>query len=268
MAIQSLICPQCGASFEIDDSLVFGFCNFCGNKIQISELIHIKHSGTVEVDGIDGYSRLLERGNALLATEQFDKAEVVFDELLERYPDIPEGYERCVAAKSRNYDESLPDELIVRIDIPTYVERMRTVCSKEKRENIELLISNMETYDEGPRERIKLKIEKSSLQRKFDGAKRDYAEAIIKANKMELFIKGTIVTFAISVIVLAAGLIQHAVHKGAYVNSELLMVLGGVFLVTSGVAFFIFLNDLEQYEEIRDNYKEQYEKLKEQLEEL
>ncbi len=46
-----MICPQCGASLDMDDSREFMFCSFCGTKIaNLSEKVHVTHSGTVTID--------------------------------------------------------------------------------------------------------------------------------------------------------------------------------------------------------------------------
>lgn len=43
MALQALVCPQCGANIKLDDDREFGFCEFCGTKIQVREVIEHHH---------------------------------------------------------------------------------------------------------------------------------------------------------------------------------------------------------------------------------
>ena len=45
MAIRALKCPSCGADITLDDSREFGFCSYCGSRIQIGEQInvHVTH---------------------------------------------------------------------------------------------------------------------------------------------------------------------------------------------------------------------------------
>lgn len=50
MSLKALICPQCGANLQLDDNREFGFCEFCGAKVQIKEVIEIKHSGQIKID--------------------------------------------------------------------------------------------------------------------------------------------------------------------------------------------------------------------------
>lgn len=45
MAVKSLKCPNCGANIELDDSMEFGFCSYCGSRIQVGERVnvHVTH---------------------------------------------------------------------------------------------------------------------------------------------------------------------------------------------------------------------------------
>lgn len=54
MALRALRCPNCNGDINIDDSREFGYCPYCGTKIQLNETIEVKHSGTVKVEGIEG----------------------------------------------------------------------------------------------------------------------------------------------------------------------------------------------------------------------
>lgn len=41
MALKALKCPSCGANISLDDNREFGFCLYCGSKIQVGEQINI-----------------------------------------------------------------------------------------------------------------------------------------------------------------------------------------------------------------------------------
>ena len=41
MSVKALKCPSCGADIELDDSREFGFCSYCGSRIQIGERVNI-----------------------------------------------------------------------------------------------------------------------------------------------------------------------------------------------------------------------------------
>lgn len=41
MALKALKCPSCGADISLDDNREFGFCLYCGSRIQVGEQINI-----------------------------------------------------------------------------------------------------------------------------------------------------------------------------------------------------------------------------------
>lgn len=45
MSLKALKCPSCGADISLDDNREFGFCSYCGSRIQIGEQInvHVTH---------------------------------------------------------------------------------------------------------------------------------------------------------------------------------------------------------------------------------
>ena len=46
-----MICPQCGASLEMDNSREIMFCKYCGTKIaNVAERVNVVHSGKVTID--------------------------------------------------------------------------------------------------------------------------------------------------------------------------------------------------------------------------
>ena len=50
MALKPLKCPECGANIELDDTREFGFCNFCGTKVMLKEVIEVHHKGLSDYD--------------------------------------------------------------------------------------------------------------------------------------------------------------------------------------------------------------------------
>lgn len=103
--IKPMICPSCGANIQVDDAKEYGFCSYCGTRIQLREVVEIKHSGTVEVDGIAGMGQLLENGNAYLKLKDFGKAERTFKKMIEEYPARTEGYVGLITTYARNFEE-------------------------------------------------------------------------------------------------------------------------------------------------------------------
>ena len=51
MGLVTIKCPNCGGSVEMDDTLISGFCNYCGHKIMNDKAII--GNVTVKVDRSD-----------------------------------------------------------------------------------------------------------------------------------------------------------------------------------------------------------------------
>lgn len=50
MAIINVDCKKCGAPLKIDSSKEYGYCEHCGNKVQLHDIVSVKHSGSVHMD--------------------------------------------------------------------------------------------------------------------------------------------------------------------------------------------------------------------------
>lgn len=79
--MKAMVCPQCGANLNLDDSREFGFCTYCGAKIQINETVIVKHSGAVSIESNSFVQSLcrkgfqeIDRGAINEASETFNKA--------------------------------------------------------------------------------------------------------------------------------------------------------------------------------------------------
>lgn len=79
--MEALMCPQCGANINLDDTREFGFCNYCGAKIQINETIIHEHRGEIKLNGFSTVQTLCKKGfmeidsdNFIAAANTFDKA--------------------------------------------------------------------------------------------------------------------------------------------------------------------------------------------------
>lgn len=60
--MKALLCPQCGASICLDDTREFGFCNYCGSKIQLVEKTIVEHNGMVSIDHSSFVNNLCKKG--------------------------------------------------------------------------------------------------------------------------------------------------------------------------------------------------------------
>jgi len=87
---QHLECSKCHckdvANFKFDETGKFFVCD-CGaiNKLYDTYTI-VQHQGTVEVDGIATKNNTLERANQLLSSNEYDKANKKYKEVLELDP--------------------------------------------------------------------------------------------------------------------------------------------------------------------------------------
>lgn len=85
-----LKCPSCSADLTLDDSREFGFCQYCGTKIQLVQ--RMVHSGTVQLDGIQTAQQKLEAAKTLLELREYQMAEKGLTELTETYPQLGESW--------------------------------------------------------------------------------------------------------------------------------------------------------------------------------
>lgn len=74
MAMKSLKCPSCGANLEMDDSKEYGFCSFCGTKVQINERINVN---VVHTQGKESAESLLQKARHCFNTATIDNDKVM-----------------------------------------------------------------------------------------------------------------------------------------------------------------------------------------------
>lgn len=83
MDFKQLICPACGGSIQIDDSKSFGFCSYCGSKIQLAERFVVKHSGNVAVDTTSVVNGLCKKGFQEIDRNMLNEASITFNKAAE-----------------------------------------------------------------------------------------------------------------------------------------------------------------------------------------
>ena len=109
MSLTVMQCPNCHGEVQVDDSRDFGFCMYCGSKIQLKT--------KVEIENENSENNMLKRGKSFLKLNNIDKARETFEKINDLYPE-------CAEAKL---------ELIL-INIGYYAPRYST--EKEAREEI------------------------------------------------------------------------------------------------------------------------------------
>ena len=90
MAMVSLICPQCGAALELEDKdRDYGFCSFCGCRVQLHEVISVKHSGSVSLDNSYQATNRLQIADRAYEARNYSEAHNYYTKVLE---DLPGNY--------------------------------------------------------------------------------------------------------------------------------------------------------------------------------
>lgn len=89
MALEALICPNCNGEVELDKNQEFGFCKYCGTKIQNKNIKIVK--GKIKIDKTketDNYYIIARRA---LDENDFEKAERYYDLILQEEPNSYEA---------------------------------------------------------------------------------------------------------------------------------------------------------------------------------
>lgn len=84
-ALEALKCPQCGGDVELDENQEYGFCKYCGTKVQNTNFKIIK--GKIELVGnptVDNYIKLAAR---YFDDGEYTEALDYYNKVLEIEPD-------------------------------------------------------------------------------------------------------------------------------------------------------------------------------------
>lgn len=98
MALKALKCPGCGANLELDDSREIGFCEYCGAKVQIREIIEVR----VKADNSEQLSNYKMLGNRAYDVKNYSEALKYYSKAIEISPNDSECLYR--KAFSRAYE--------------------------------------------------------------------------------------------------------------------------------------------------------------------
>ena len=85
MALQALVCPQCGAPIKEADVRDVFYCSYCGTRIE-REKLRIEVSGNVSVAGMANDRSLLERAFLFLEDGNFNVAAQYIERSLDANP--------------------------------------------------------------------------------------------------------------------------------------------------------------------------------------
>ncbi len=79
MAIKSINCPNCNGSVQVDDSLKFGFCLYCGSKLMLQEIQKVK----IEFDDTKKAANYMQLAFTAYSNANFSEAYGYFSKCLE-----------------------------------------------------------------------------------------------------------------------------------------------------------------------------------------
>lgn len=82
MGFIPMVCPQCGAQVQLDDSREFGFCSYCGTKI-VQDKVVVEHRGSVSIDHSAEINNFLCRANEFYQRHDTDNAELYYNKVLD-----------------------------------------------------------------------------------------------------------------------------------------------------------------------------------------
>lgn len=97
MSIETVKCPQCGENASIDTDRDFGFCSYCGFKIEVSKPAVIP----AEAPTADS---LLARAQLFLEEKDYAKAEEYFNKALDINPYMSMAYIGLLTIKTNSVD--------------------------------------------------------------------------------------------------------------------------------------------------------------------
>lgn len=86
MSLVNVKCPNCGASIQLDNKRVEGFCSYCGSKVKIDEVQKMTIQGTVKVDTSDELVNLYQLARRAKDSNNSENATKYYDMVLVKDP--------------------------------------------------------------------------------------------------------------------------------------------------------------------------------------
>ena len=87
-----LKCPNCNATISIEDNREYGFCPYCGTKIQLVQTVKMIHEGTVNVSGIQSNEQVLATAKRMISSGEKQIALDLLRNLTHTAPDCGEAW--------------------------------------------------------------------------------------------------------------------------------------------------------------------------------
>ena len=86
MALESLKCPECGGSVVLDNGQEYGFCKYCGTKVQNTNFAKIKISGEIKFDYSEELINLYSLARRAKYNNNVTQAIRYYDQILVKDP--------------------------------------------------------------------------------------------------------------------------------------------------------------------------------------
>ena len=105
--LQALICPQCAGQVELDNEQEYGFCKYCGTRVQNTNFMKLK--GNVSIDYTEQVKRFLANARRAKAKEDWEEVEKYYNLVEQNEPENIEAIFYSAYGKSilSLYDQNI-----------------------------------------------------------------------------------------------------------------------------------------------------------------
>lgn len=172
----ALRCPNCKANISIDDSREFGFCSYCGAKVQLVQTVKMVHEGTVNIPGVKSDEQILASAKKMIDIGENGEAKRLLKKLVETSPDCGEAWLWLAYIKyyDRYYLEWRNDYFSKKASLAEVKEKALSIfedssevemAKKLLNENDNLLLTGVRHFIENKVEKYILDLEKESKEK-------------------------------------------------------------------------------------------------------
>lgn len=125
--MKALMCPNCQGKIVVEEGRERVFCSFCGGEILLRDLLDIRKEEQEPEKVI--YMKKLENGDGFLRMNDYYRAEMIYVELINEFPNYASAYERMIRSCTRDYT-------VFRIEnkerVLAYLSKIKEVATPEE----------------------------------------------------------------------------------------------------------------------------------------
>jgi hypothetical protein len=114
MALTVMQCPNCRGEIQVDNSHDFGFCMYCGTKIQLNT--------RVDIDGVNSLRNMFARAEGFAAVHNYDAAKKAYEEINDKYPTCLEAKLDWIKIYLSDTESNFPSREVMINDMVHYME--------------------------------------------------------------------------------------------------------------------------------------------------